>query len=91
VTHTHTHINVQNVEKHHHLLVKKFEATLFVSKIMAALFKDHKVVLIVNFLDHGNDVTAQCYCGTLAILWRPRIAHGLCCCTKVYFTHQPDL
>lgn len=47
-------------------------------------------MLIVNFLDHDN-VTAECYSGTLETLWRPFIAYGLCCCTKVYFTHQPDL
>jgi len=57
---------------------------------MATAFKDHKGVLIVYILDHDN-VTAECYCGILEILWTPCIAHGLCCCTKVYFTHQPDL
>jgi Transposase. len=71
---------------------KKFEAILLsVRKIMATVYRDHKGVFIVNFLDHDNSVTALCYCGTLEILWWPHIAHGLCCCTKVYFTHQQDL
>lgn len=70
--------------------VKKFKESLSVRKIMATAFRDHKGVLIVNFVDHDN-ATAECDCGTLETLWRPCIAHGLCCCTKVYFTHQPDL
>jgi len=37
---------------------------------------DHKHVLVLDFLDHGLTLPADCYCGTLS-LWRPFFANGL--------------
>jgi hypothetical protein len=37
---------------------------------------DHKRVLVLDFLDHGLTLPADCYCGTLGLCW-PFFAHGL--------------
>jgi len=37
---------------------------------------DHKHVLVLDFLDHGLTLPADCYCGTLS-LWRPFFANDL--------------
>jgi hypothetical protein len=63
VKHTHKRPGCGN---NHHLHVKKFKEALSVRKIMATAFRDHKSVLVVNFLDHDNAI-AECYCGTLEI------------------------
>jgi len=34
---------------------------------MATVFWDHKCLLLVDFLGHGDTVTAECYFGTLQI------------------------
>jgi len=41
---------------------------------------DHKHVLILDMLDHGD--TANCYCGTLSLWWQ-FFANGLSYFTKV--------
>ena len=37
---------------------------------------DHKHVLVLDFLDHGLTLPADCYCVTLS-LWGPFLANGL--------------
>jgi len=43
---------------------------------------DHKHVLVLDFLDRGLTLPANCYCGTLS-LWQPIFASGLGYFTKV--------
>jgi len=40
-----------------------------VRNIIATVLWDHKLVYLVDFLDHGDTVTAQLYCGTLERFW----------------------
>jgi histone-lysine N-methyltransferase SETMAR len=43
---------------------KKLKAMPSVRKIMATVFWNHKGVLLVDFLDHGDIVTDECHYGT---------------------------
>jgi hypothetical protein len=42
---------------------------LSVRKIIATVLWDNKSVHLVDFLDHGDTITAQLYCGTLERFW----------------------
>jgi len=57
---------------------KKFTVTLSVGSIVVTVFFvwGHKGILLVNFLDHGDTVNAECYCGTHGRLWQ---STSTCC------------
>jgi hypothetical protein len=64
---------------------KKFKQTLSARKIMATVFWDRKVILLVDFMTQGTTINSESYCETLTELrraiqsrWRGLLTSGVC-------------
>jgi hypothetical protein len=87
------------MENHILLPTKEIQNNTISRRIMATLFWDQKCLLPVDFLDHGDTVTAECYYGTLQIwqdfsLKQPGVMRqgGFILCKKNKAIYcQPDL
>ena len=62
---------------------KKFKAIQYIRRIMATVFWDCKRVLLVDFLDHGDTVTAGFTVVPLRGYSRLFVSNSLGCCVKV--------